>query len=141
MLPEPTLPKPPATAPALSQRQVTPLPVGDGPDPALSPGRRPRQQRPPGRDRRASSRLPAGRASRGGAKGESRPGDDPGDLLAITAQRLRGALARSFLRHEIPGDLQAAVHAAMNVIEPVLHARDTEILRLRRLMAARIPGR
>jgi hypothetical protein len=29
----------------------------------------------------------------------------------------------------------------MNVIEPVMDARDTEILRLRRLMAAKIPGR
>jgi len=73
-------------------------------------------------------------------RGESRPGNDPADLLAITAQRLRRALARSFLRHGIPGDPQAAVHAAMNVIEPVLQARDTEILRLRQL-AARITGR
>jgi hypothetical protein len=29
----------------------------------------------------------------------------------------------------------------MNVIEPVLQARDTEIRRLRRLTAARVPGR
>jgi hypothetical protein len=62
-------------------------------------------------------------------------------LLAVTAQRLRRALARSFLRYGVPGDLDAAVHAAMNVIEPVLDARDTEILRLRRLMTAKIPGR
>jgi len=34
-----------------------------------------------------------------------------------------------------------AVHAAMNVVEPVLDARDTEILRLRRLMGAKLPGR
>ncbi len=138
MLPEPTLPKPPATAPALPQPQVvTPLPVGDGPGPALSPGRR---ARPSGRGRRPSSRPPAGRTGRGGVRGESRPGNGPADLLAITAQRLRRALARSFLRHGIPGDPQAAVHAAMNVIEPVLQARDTEILRLRQL-AARITGR
>jgi hypothetical protein len=32
------------------------------------------------------------------------------------------------------------VHAAMNVIEPVLDARDTEILRLRRLMG-KLPSR
>jgi hypothetical protein len=62
-------------------------------------------------------------------------------LLTVTAQRLRRALARSFLRYGIPGDLEAAVHAAMNVIEPVLQARDTEILRLRRLRGAKIPGR
>jgi hypothetical protein len=28
----------------------------------------------------------------------------------------------------------------MNVIEPVLDARDTEILRLRRMMAGQVPG-
>jgi hypothetical protein len=61
-------------------------------------------------------------------------------LLAVTAQRLRRALARSFLRHGIAGDLEAAVHAATNVIEPVLQARDTEIQRLRRLTSARLPG-
>ena len=33
------------------------------------------------------------------------------------------------------------MHAAMNVIEPVLQARDTEILRLRRLMSAKRPSR
>jgi hypothetical protein len=68
------------------------------------------------------------------------PGNDQADLLAVNAQRLRRALTRSLLRHGIPGDLEAAVHATMNVIEPVLQARDTEIQRLRRLMAARIPG-
>jgi hypothetical protein len=29
----------------------------------------------------------------------------------------------------------------MNVIEPVLDARDTEILRLRRMMAGKVPGK
>jgi hypothetical protein len=29
----------------------------------------------------------------------------------------------------------------MNVVEPVLDARDTEILRLRRLMGSKLPGR
>jgi len=62
-------------------------------------------------------------------------------LLAVTAERLRRALGRSFLRYGISGDLEAAVHAAMNVVEPVLDARDTEILRLRRLMGAKLPGR
>ena len=33
------------------------------------------------------------------------------------------------------------MHAAMNVIEPVLQARDTEILRLRGLMPATRPSR
>ena len=33
------------------------------------------------------------------------------------------------------------MHAAMNVIEPVLQARDTEIVRLRRLMPAKRPSR
>jgi hypothetical protein len=68
------------------------------------------------------------------------PLKDPADLLAVTAERLRRALARSFLRYGIPGDLEAAVHAAMNVIDPVLEARDAEILRLRRLMAGKVPG-
>jgi len=39
-----------------------------------------------------------------------------------------------------PGDPGAAVHAAMSAAGPVLQERDTEILQLRRLMTARIPG-
>jgi hypothetical protein len=74
------------------------------------------------------------------AAGQSAPDNDQADLLAVTPQRLRRSLARSFLRHGIAGDLEVAVHAAMNVIEPVLQARDTEIRRLRRMMAARLPG-
>ena len=116
---------------------MTPLfavPDGDEPDVPVTPGRR-GTTRAPGRGRRAGTRRPAGRAKRDGQAA------DPPDLLAVTAQRLRLALARSFLRYGIPGDLQAAVHAAMNVIEPVLQARDTEIVRLRRLMSGKIPSR
>jgi len=115
---------------------MTPLfavPDGDEPDVPLPSGRR--TARPPARGRRPSSRRPAGRAKRDGLTG------DPPDLLAVTAERLRRALARSFLRYGIPGDLEAAVHAAMNVIEPVLQARDTEILRLRRLRSGKLSGR
>jgi len=147
MLPEPTIPKPPAAAPALPQQLVmTPLfcvPDSGESDVAPPPGRR--SDRPPGRmtgpGRRTSSRVPAGRAVRGGLTPESGPRKDPVDLLAVTAQRLRKALARSFLRYGLAGDLETAVHAAMNVIEPVLEARDTEILRLRRLVSPRISRR
>ncbi|MDQ2814069.1 MAG: hypothetical protein M3Z75_19920 [Actinomycetota bacterium] len=110
-----------------------------------------RRVRPAGRTRRPSSRLPAGRsdregearggAARGAGTGKSGPLKEPADLLAVTAERLRRALARSFLRYGIAGDLEAVVHAAMNVVEPVLEARDTEILRLRRLRAAQVPAR
>jgi hypothetical protein len=79
-------------------------------------------------------RGPASRTKRDGLS-------DPPDLLTVTTQRLRRALARSFLRYGVPGDPEVAVHAAMNVIEPVLQARDTEIVRLRRLMPAKRPGR
>jgi hypothetical protein len=102
-----------------------PAPVTTGRRAARTPGRR------------ASPRGPAGPRSR--AKRDGLP--EPPDLLTVTAQRLRRALARSFLRYGIPGDLDTAVHAAMNVVEPVLHARDTEILRLRRLVPAKRPGR
>ena len=78
-------------------------------------------------------------AGRSRAKRDGVP--DPPDLLAVTGERLRRALARSFLRYGIPGDPETAVHAAMNVVEPVLQARDTEILRLRRLMPAKRAGR
>jgi hypothetical protein len=144
MLPEPTIPKPPAAAPALPQQLVmTPLfcvPDSDESDVVPPPGRR--SDRPPGRPgRRTASRAPAGRAVRGGLTPESGPRKDPVDLLAVTAQRLRKALARSFLRYGLAGDLETAVHAAMNVVEPVLEARDTEILRLRRLVSPRISRR
>jgi hypothetical protein len=114
---------------------MTPLfavPGGTEPDVIPAAGRRARpagRTRPP---RRASPRLPAA---------DSGPHKDAADLLTVTAERLRRALGRSFLRYGIAGDLEAAVHAAMNVIEPVLDARDTEILRLRRMMAGKIPGK
>ena len=102
--------------------------VPDGPDVIPPPSQ---AARPPGRARRPNSRPAAPR----------KPAKEPADLLTVTAERLRRALGRSFLRYGIPGDLDTAVHAAMNVIEPVLDARDTEILRLRRLMGGKLPGR
>jgi hypothetical protein len=139
MLPEPTIPKPSAEAPAPPQPQaMTPLFAVPGSESHTPPGH---QRRPGRRVRRPNSRLPADRASREGLTADTRQGNDPADLLAVTSQRLRRALGRSFLRYGIPGDLEGAIHAAMNVVEPVLQARDTEILRLRRLMTARIPGR
>jgi hypothetical protein len=142
MLPEPTIPKRRAASPAPQPWVMTPLfcvPDEDESAPVpVVPGRR--TAGPPGRSRRASPRSPAGpRDTRSRAKRDGL--SDPPDLLAVTAQRLRRALARSFLRYGIPGDLETAVHAAMNVIEPVLQARDTEILRLRRLTPAKRSGR
>ena len=141
MLPEPTIPKRRAASPAPQPWVMTPLfcvPDEDESAPVpVVPGRQAARrvgQQQPGRSRRANPRGPAGRAKRDGLS-------DPPDLLAVTAQRLRRALARSFLRYGIPGDLETAVHAAMNVIEPVLQARDTEILRLRRLTPAKRSGR
>jgi hypothetical protein len=136
MLPEPTLPKPPAAGSGRQQPWVmTPLfavPDSGGPDPL--PARR--------RDRvRPAARRPASGVRSRRAAGTSGSRLEPADLLAVTAERLRRALARSFLRYGVPGDLEATVHAAMNVIEPVLQARDTEIVRLRQLMSGKIPGR
>jgi hypothetical protein len=134
MLPEPTAGKSAAAKSRPQAGVMTPLfavPGGTEPDVIPAAGRRtrPARTRPP---RRASPRLPA--ADSGSHK-------DAADLLTVTAERLRRALGRSFLRYGIAGDLEAAVHAAMNVIEPVLDARDTEILRLRRMMAGKIPGK
>jgi len=64
------------------------------------------------------------------------PRKDTADLLAVTPVRVRRALARSFLRYGVTGDLDTAVRAAMNVIEPVLEAKDTEILRLHGVITA-----
>ena len=132
MLPEPTAGRS-AAAPARPQPGVmTPLfavPGGTEPDVTPAAGRR---VRPAARTRRASPRLPVA---------DSGPHKDAADLLTVTAERLRRALGRSFLRYGIASDLEAAVHAAMNVIEPVLDARDTEILRLRRMMAGKVPGK
>jgi len=117
MLPEPTIPKRRRTAPAQPQPgTMTPLfAVPDSPEGITPPARAPR------RGPKAAKETP--------------------DLLAVTAERLRRALGRSFLRYGVPGDPEVAVHAAMNVVEPVLDARDTEILRLRRLMGGKHPGR
>ena len=137
MLPEPTLPKRrraargPSTQP--QPGAMTPLfAVPDSPDMIPPPGRQ--DTRAPAR-----GRPPDSRQARPGNPGKSRK--EPADLLTVTAERLRRALGRSFLRYGISGDLETAVHAAMNVIEPVLDARDTEILRLRRLMGGKLPGR
>ena len=144
MLPEPTLPKRRRGAPAPPQPwAMTPLfAVPDSTESSsndaeviASGGHQ--ATRPPGRARRPNSRLPAGKA----CPRKTGPHKEPGDLLAVTAERLRRALGRSFLRYGVAGDLETAVHAAMNVIEPVLDARDTEILRLRRLMGGKLPGR
>ena len=134
MLPEPTLPKRRRAAQAQPQPwAMTPLfAVPDSPDVIPPPGRQ--AARPPGRARRPNSRQ-------AGPNSPQKPHKEPADLLTVTAERLRRALGRSFLRYGIPGDPEAAVHAAMNVIEPVLDARDTEILRLRRLMGGKLPGR
>jgi len=134
MLPEPTLPK--RRRAALAQPQpgaMTPLfAVPDSPDTIPPPGRQ--DTRAPARGRRPNSRQ-------GRPDSPAKPRKEPADLLTVTAERLRRALGRSFLRYGIPGDPETAVHAAMNVFEPVLDARDTEILRLRRLMGSKLPGR
>jgi hypothetical protein len=141
MLPEPTIPKRRAAAPAPQPWEMTPLfgvPDQDESDPVSAPGRA--WGRPASRGRRPGPLGPAG--SRGAATRAKRDGvPDPPDLLAVTGERLRRTLARSFLRYGIPGDPETAVHAAMNVVEPVLQARDTEILRLRRLTPAKRVGR
>lgn len=146
MLPEPTLPKPPAGVSARKQPWVmTPLfAVSDNGEPELvpvpqrrGPSRRSRPMDPNGFK---GPKAPGGRARRTAA-GTNGSRLEPADLLGVTAERLRRALARSFLRYGVAGDPEAAVHAAMNVIEPVLQARDTEIVRLRQLMTGKLPGR
>ena len=133
MLPEPTLPKRRRAAPGpAAQPQpwaMTPLfAVPDSPD-VLSPR---------GQLGGLPAAPPPGRGNPGNARTSHK---EPPDLLTVTAERLRRALGRSFLRYGMAGDLETAVHAAMNVIEPVLDARDSEILRLRRLMGGKLPGR
>ena len=66
-----------------------------------------------------------------------------GVIAGLCAQGLEpfAATCAGVYLHGVAGDLEAAVHAAMNVIEPVLEARDTEILRLRGLMAGKLPRR
>jgi hypothetical protein len=136
MLPEPTIPKRSAAAPAPQPWVMTPLfsvPDDGDPAPVPAPGRA-RRGRLASRDHPASPRRPA--AARGAGSRAKRDGPQAPDLLAVTGERLRRALARSFLRYGVPGDPEVAVHAAMNVVEPVLQARDMEILRLRRVMPA-----
>lgn len=112
----------------------------DGAAPVRAPGYRapagPRRARG-----RANSRPAGGRENGAPRAGKTAPRKDTAELLAVTAEWLRRALARSFLRYSVAGDLEAAVHAAMNVVEPVLAARDTEILRLRGLMGGRTRAR
>ena len=140
MLPEPTLPKRRRAAVGSSTQPqpgaMTPLfAVPDSPDLIPPPGRQ--DTSAPTRGRRTNSRQ----ARPGNPGNPVKPRKEPADLLTVTAERLRRALGRSFLRYGVPGDPEIAVHAAMNVIEPVLDARDTEILRLRRLMGGKLPGR
>jgi hypothetical protein len=143
MLPEPTLAKPPAS-PAVSRSWVmTPLfCVPDFADPDTIPSH-PSGYRSPGPARRTSrprSRPAPGRANaRSTVKTAQRK--DTTELLAVTAEWMRRALSRSFLRYNVAGDLESAVHAAMNVIEPVLQARDSEITRLRELISVKAPRR
>ena len=144
MLPEPTIPKRRAASPASQPWVMTPLfsvPDEGDPVPGPIPGRAARG-RLPSRDRRPSARRPTDSRGAGSAGSRAkRDGSEAPDLLVVTGERLRRALARSFLRYGIPGDPETAVHAAMNVVEPVLQARDTEILRLRRLTPAKRTGR
>jgi hypothetical protein len=153
MLPEATAPKPRAARQSSPSPWVmTPLfgvPAGSDCD---APRSRPSRRRVAASRRassRATSRLPGGRAARGlvavkpgpliDVAVKTVPSKDTVDLLAVTGERMRRALSRSFLRYNVAGDLDAAVHAAMNVIEPVLRARDNEIRRLRGLIAGKIP--
>lgn len=130
MLPEPTVPKRRRAAPA-EPTPGTMTPLFAVPDNSEHPPSGPRVH-PPGKAK--SARRPNRSAP-------SRSRKEAADLVTVPAERLRRALARSFLRYGVPGDPEAAVHAAMNVIEPVLDARDGEIVRLRRLMSTKLPGR
>jgi hypothetical protein len=139
MLPEPTLAKPPPT-PAVSHSWVmTPLfcvpdIAGTETIPSRSPG-----YRAPGTakrtNRRPNSRPAQARGNRTRSTAKTAPRKESSELLLVTTEWLRRALARSFLRYNVAGDLESALHAAMNVIEPVLQARDTEIIRLRDLIS------
>ena len=142
MLPEPTLPKRRRGAPAPPQPWAM-TPLFAVPDSTESSSTESEVIASPARQATRPLAAPVGRirACRPKPAAQTGPHKEPADLLAVTAERLRRALGRSFLRYGIPGDLETAVHAAMNVIEPVLDARDTEILRLRRLMGGKLPGR
>ncbi len=120
MLPEPTIPKRRRAAPAQPQPwAMTPLfAVPDSPDGIMPPGRQ--DARPPGRARRPNSRPASPQKSH----------KEPADLLLVTAERLRRALGRSFLRYGISGDLETAAaqeadgrQASRPVIPPVAAPR------------------
>jgi hypothetical protein len=141
MLPEPTLAKPPAH-PAVPRSWVM-TPLFCLPDIADTDTL---TTRPPGyrgtstarrTSRRPNSRPAQGRGNRTRSTVKTAPRKDTSELLLVTTEWLRRALVRSFLRYNAAGDLESAVHAAMNVIEPVLQARDTEIVRLRDLISVK----
>jgi hypothetical protein len=140
MLPEPTIPKPQA-APAALQRVWVMTPLFGAPgspgsaNPAQSPARRPARA-PRRAGRRASPRTQASQGKRLTTV-KTGPANETADLLGVGPERLRRALWRSFLRYGVSGDLDAAIHAAMNVIQPVLEARDAEIRRLCQLTTVR----
>ena len=141
MLPESTIPKLSAAPPAVSGPWVM-TPLFSPPTLSYWPGNKPGHGHPgaaphPGPGGPATAQTHSfflGQPNRSypkagkllAGKGNSEPGKDAADLLAVTAERLRRALSRSFLRYNIPGDLDIAVHAAINVVEPVLDARDRE---------------
>src|SRR5579859_629095 len=99
MLPEATLPKrSPGPAALAGPWVMTPLfypPGGSEPDAARP---RPAGRRRPAPPRRAGRRPSAGQAAPLSLAGKAPPPDDAADLLAITSERLRRALWRSFLR-------------------------------------------
>jgi hypothetical protein len=145
MLPEPTLPKPPA-APASLQRTWVMTPLFCAPasaadaNPAAAAGRR-AASAPRRASRRPGSRSQKSQGNRSLVAVKPGPRTDTADLLTISADHLQRALWRSFLRYGVAGDLDTAVHAAMNVIEPVLAARDAEIGRLLKARTPRSPRR
>ena len=170
MLPEPTIAKPPASAAGSCPWVMTPLfcvpDIADGGTaPSRPPGYRstgparrtsrrsnprpaqrpvtqsPVTQRPLTQSPVSQGRVSQSRVNRGRAAVKTATRKEATELLAVTAEWLRRALCRSFLRYNVAGDLDSAVHAAMNVIEPVLQARDTEIIRLRELISVKTPGR
>jgi hypothetical protein len=146
MLPEPTLPKPQAAAASLQRTWVmTPLfcapSSSASANPAQPAGRR-SASAPRRAPRRPGSRSQKSQGNRSlVAVKPGPPRTDTADLLTISADQLQRALWRSFLRYGVAGDLDTAVHAAMNVIEPVLAARDTEIGRLLKARTPRGPRR
>lgn len=145
MLPEPTLAKPAATPAVSCSWVMTPLfcvPDISGTETAPSRQRGYRGTTAAKRSTRRSNSRPGqrptqGRTNRGRAPVKTAPRKDTPELLLVTAEWLRRALSRSFLRYNVAGDLDSAVHAAMNVIEPVLQARDTEIVRLSELVSVK----